>query len=111
MDAKPEEKRRFPRVRLKVPLRFHLRGNPEIDNTLTEDIGLGGIGFINNGFIPAKTPLDLEIPVFSRLLCPIGRVAWSQVLPHSNRYRVGVEFVQIDQKDSDFLRDYLSMNV
>jgi hypothetical protein len=103
------EKRCFPRVKLNMPLRYHTRGLPEYNNTLCEDISLGGVRFINDKFIRPEASLALEINVLTRALNPIGRVAWSQPLPHSDRYRVGVEFLELDLGEKNYLSDYIDM--
>ncbi|MDD2752860.1 MAG: PilZ domain-containing protein [Candidatus Omnitrophica bacterium] len=107
MEQKIEEKRRFPRIRLKAPLRYQVRGRPEFDNSLTEDISLGGVSFTNDKFIPPATNLMLEISIFSRLLNPIGKVAWINPVGHSNRYRLGVEFLELDKENTNFLSQFI----
>ena len=104
-----QEKRRFPRIKLNTPLRYHTRGLPEYNNTLCEDISLGGVRFINDKFIRPEASLALEINVLTRALNPIGRVAWSQPVAHSDRYRVGVEFLEFDAKERYCLSDYIDM--
>ena len=103
------EKRCFPRVRLKTPLLYKIRGLPQANNALCEDISLGGISFINNGFMAPSTLVSLGISVLSRTLRPSARIAWSQPLPHSDRYRVGVEFLELDLGEKNYLSDYIDM--
>ncbi len=104
-----QEKRRFPRIELKTPLHFQVRGTPDSINTVTDDISEGGLGFINNGFIAPQTSVALEISILSRILHPFGRIAWSQPIAHTDRYRVGIEFLEIDQKDKSFLSDFINL--
>jgi len=104
-----QEKRRFPRIKLNTPLRYQTRGISEYNNTLCEDISLGGIRFINDKFIRPDASLDLEINVLNRALNPIGRVAWSQPVAHSDRYQVGVEFLEFEPKERNYLSDYIGM--
>jgi len=107
MEQKIEEKRRFPRIRLKAPVRFQVRGQPEFDNSLTQDISVGGMCFTNEKFIAPQTNLMLEISIFSRLLNPVGRVAWVNPIGHSNRYRLGVEFIELDAENKNFLAQFI----
>lgn len=104
-----EEKRRFPRVKLKASLCYKIRGTAECNNSVTDDISLGGVGFINHNFIPPETSVGLEINILSKMLNPIGKIAWSQPLPHSNRYRVGVEFLEFDPREKNYLSDYINL--
>lgn len=103
------EKRDFSRIKLHSPLRYQIRGRHEFYNTISDNISVGGIGFVNNKFIAPLTPLMLEINVLSRILRPIGRVAWSHPLPHSNRYRLGMEFLELNPGEKNYLKDFIDM--
>lgn len=109
MAAAVEEKRRFSRITLHSPLRYQIRGLSEFHNTLSNDISLGGVSFNNSRFIASNTAVALEINVLSRSLRPIGRVAWSSPLPHSDRYHLGIEFLEFDPKEKNYLSDYIDM--
>ena len=104
-----EEKRRFPRIPLRIPLHYQVRGTSKFNNTIINDISLGGLGFTNNEFIASNTALALELDILFRVLRPIGRVAWSSPLPHSDRSRLGVEFLELDPRDKNYLSDYIDM--
>lgn len=106
-----KENRNFPRLDLRAPLRYQVRGNLEFNNTITNDISLGGIGFSNNEFIAPQTPVVLELNILSRNLRAIARVVWSQPLPHSDRYRLGVEFLEFDPQEKNYLQDYIDMQM
>ena len=104
-----EEKRRFPRIPLRIPLHYQVRGTSKFNNTIINDISLGGLGFTNNEFIAPNTALALELDILFRVLGPIARVAWSSPLPHSDRSRLGVEFLELDPRDKNYLSDYIDM--
>ena len=103
------EKRFFPRVRFSTPLRFQLRGAPEANTTISDDLSAGGVGFISDKFLTWNAPVMLEFSLLSRVLKPIGRVAWSSPFPHSNRFRVGIEFTEFNPVDKRFLQDFLTL--
>jgi len=103
------EKRRFSRVKLKSPLHFSIRGRGGFNDTVSEDISTGGICFTNNRYIAPLTNLMLEVRVLSRVLNPIGRVVWVNPMPHSDRYRLGVEFVELDPQKKLYLSEYILM--
>lgn len=109
MASTPEEKRSFPRLKTKTVLRYHARGIADFTNAVSEDLSVTGIGFIGEKFIAPKTPLMLEINLLSRILNPIGEVAWAAPIQHSDRYRLGVKFIEFDLKDRNYLSDYLSI--
>ena len=109
MPVRLEDKRRFPRIRLKAPLRYQIRGLTDFNNSISDNISLGGIGFTNNEFIAPSTNLMLEINVLSRVLNPIGRVAWVNPLAHSDRYHLGVEFIELGLAEKNYLAEYVGM--
>jgi hypothetical protein len=104
-----EEKRRFPRMPLRIPLHYQVRGTSKFNNSISNDISSGGLGFTNNEFIAPNTALMLELDILSRALRPIGRVAWSSPLSHSDKYQLGVEFLELDPKEKNYLSDYIDM--
>lgn len=103
------EKRRFPRLDLSLPLHYKLRGCSEAGSSLTKDISIGGIRFITDRYIKPSTDIMLEINILSRVINPIGRIRWAQSLPHSNRYNVGLEFIQLAPEDKNYLSGYISL--
>ena len=90
-------------------LRFKERGSGSFDNTISDDISEGGIGFNASRFIAPSTPVMLEINILSKILHPIGKVCWCQPLPHSYRSRLGVEFMELDPQEREYLADYISL--
>lgn len=105
-----KEKRRFPRLNLHAPLSVKLRGTPEFANVISEDVSVGGVSFITNTFIAPATPVNLEINILSRVLSAAGKTIWAQQLPHSYRNRVGVEFSEFNQKEKEYLSDFIDMH-
>jgi len=91
-------------------MRYQVRGTPsESDSVISNNISSCGVAFNTNKFFAPKTSLMLEIDILSRVLHPIGRVAWCQPLPHSDRNRLGVEFMEIDPLEKNYLEDYIKM--
>lgn len=106
-----KENRRFPRIKLRVPLQYRLRGTSEFDSVSSEDISLGGLRFTNNRFIAPSSSLSLEINILSRVLNPTGRIVWSSPLPHSDRYNLGVEFSEFNPAEKKYLADYIDIRI
>lgn len=103
------EKRRFPRIKLQQPLSYQIRGVPEVNNAVVNDISLGGLSLSNNKFIAPKTLIALKINILSWVLNATAKIAWSSLAPKSDRYRLGVEFVELNQQKKAYLADYISM--
>ena len=111
ISTRKEERRLFPRVGFHSQIRYQLRGKPDFNNALSDDISCGGLKFTGDRFIPTATPVMLEINVLNRVLRPVGRVAWSTVLPHSNRSQLGIEFVEFNMLEKNYLRDFVDMQL
>jgi c-di-GMP-binding flagellar brake protein YcgR len=109
MATKFEEKRKCPRISLHSPLCFWIKGTHSFNNTVSSDISLKGVGCLNDNFIAPETPVILEISLASLFLRPAGRIVWSAPLPHSDRYRLGIEFLEMDPKDRGALAEYIDM--
>ena len=103
------ERRRFPRISLKSPLRFRARGEQKVRSAVSADISLGGTSFLNDGFIIPETIVALEINLLSKVVYPIARIVQSWHLTHSDRYRIGVEFLELNALDRNYLSDYIDM--
>ena len=111
MAIRSEEQRRFPRINLRTSIRYQVRGEPEFSNTLTENISAGGVVLTNDEFIAPSTLLMLEIDILSRILRPMGKVAWTAEVPHSNRKRLGVEFLELNPPEKNYLADFINMQL
>ncbi len=103
------EKRQHPRLILANPMSFMIPGVGKINNVLSHDISLGGMGFVNNWFIPMNTPLKLRINILSKELNSVGMIRRSVPIPHSDRYYTGVEFKEFNVDDKKYLSDYIQL--
>ena len=108
---KQKENRCFPRLKFQSMIRYQFRGKPDFDSGISRDISYGGLRLTNEQFIPTSTLVMLEINVLNRVLRPIGKVAWSQSLAHSNRNQTGIEFVELNRVEQDYLKDFIDMKI
>ncbi len=109
MPGTPEEKRLSSRVKFTAPLRFQIRGLPHAANVLCDNVSGTGVGFTNEHYIPRESFLNLELKVLSRILTPIGKVQWVSPLPHSDSYRVGVKFVEMEPEQQKYLSGFIDL--
>jgi hypothetical protein len=107
--VEPQEKRLFPRVRLKAPVFYQVRGAPDGESTLSEDISVGGIAISDDNFVPIDTLMGLKIYVLSRVIAPIGRIAWISSQAHSGKFKMGIQFMELGQLEKEYLTDYIIM--
>lgn len=106
-----KENRRFPRVDYHLPVRYQLGGKQVFDNVLCNDISCGGVRFTSEEFIPTSTPVMLEINVLNRILRPIGKISWSMPVPHSDRNQIGIEFMDFNVLERNYLEDFVSLQL
>ncbi|MFA4888199.1 MAG: PilZ domain-containing protein [Candidatus Omnitrophota bacterium] len=110
MELDIKARRCFPRMVIRAPIRFQVRGQAEAYQGLCDNISAGGLGFSCDRFIAPLSTLMLEINILSRVLRPVGKVAWAQDLPRSFRSRLGVEFIEMDPAEKNYLGDYIGLH-
>ncbi len=103
-----KEKRRFPRISTKFPIRYQIKRGGFFASALTVDLSLSGTRLNTDRFFPRGLNLNLELNILSKIVNSVGRVIWSQPLPHSDRYQMGIEFIEINSQDKNYLSDYIN---
>ena len=106
-----KENRCTPRLNFRSGVRYQFRGSSDFANAVSNDISFGGLRFTNEQFIPTSTLIMLEINVLNQILRPLGKVAWSMALAHSNRNQAGIEFVEFNGLEQNYLKDYIDMKL
>lgn len=104
-----EEKRRTSRLCLRTPVRYQVRGSPELTDTITDNLSASGLGLFSANFVAPQSLVMLEINVLARQLRPIGRIAWTASMGHSDNYRSGIEFIEMSPQDKEYLQDFIHM--
>ena len=102
------ERRHSARVRAYLPVRLYRPGSSVIE-TLTKNLGTGGLRCVSTSFTRVGQELTLEAPVDigHQLLSLRGRVAWFRILPESEQYDVGISFIDLPESARVRLRAYL----
>ena len=108
---KVKEKRKFQRVNARFPIRYRIRRGGFIASALTRDLSLSGARLNADRFFPQGLNLNLELNILAKIINPVGKVVWSQAQPHSNEYQMGIEFIEINPQDRNYLSDYISMHM
>ncbi|QAT17443.1 hypothetical protein BU251_06805 [Candidatus Velamenicoccus archaeovorus] len=91
-----EERRRFRRLKVNCPVEYRFFNGNRYSQSITCDISEGGVSFLVDG------PIDIGSHIYfhARLknkpqeLYGIARVQWSAQEPYSEKYKVGLEFVE-----------------
>ncbi|MFH1202298.1 MAG: PilZ domain-containing protein [Candidatus Omnitrophota bacterium] len=104
------EKRRYQRLKIKVPISYYIKSNKTYGAALTSDFSLGGLKFASDEFIPAQTEfiIDMFLAELTKSLNVTGKVVWSQRFPYSNRYYSGVKFTEISPENKNCISEYVS---
>ena len=104
-----KEKRRFLRIGAKFPIRYQIKRGGFFASALTQDISLFGARLNSDRFFPRGLNLSIELNILSKVIKPIARVVWSQSLPRTDRYQMGIEFIEVNAQDKNYLSDYITM--
>jgi len=116
------ERRRYPRYHARLAVHFHrLRSREafQLHESLTQDLGAGGLAMVSDTPIPAGQLIMLTLmvpdaaadpaqggqPQFHRLIL-LSRVAWENPLSQT-RFLQGIEFVEVAEEDRRKLHEYL----
>ncbi len=97
------EKRQFPRVNAKLPLRI-------ADGLLGEtlDLSESGIRFvIDRPLLPTETRARIEVSPEDSIDTEF-KVAWDRPLAEEDKFSYGVSFTRLEEKDLEFLRKVLT---
>jgi len=105
-----ENRRRFPRltkdvsVQLKqVPDNYSVK----IHNSILRDISEGGLQISSFYFYPVnfRMPVEVSMSPDRPPVQGVGRVVWVEQLPYQERYKVGIEFTELNEHSRRQLRD------
>lgn len=112
VDEKGAERRKYQRVKTHVPIRFHkLRDGAGVEgeSSITKNLSEGGIRFRTAEFISmaCRLILELDIPMFTKPVKAISKVAWIRKAPSGDDYEVGNQFLEMSKKDKELISEYV----
>ncbi len=92
-----------------LPVRVRQFNSTHFQETLTKDLGLGGLRYISATPVPVLTECTLELMLASgkEPLQLRGRAVWFQTIPHSDQFEVGVAFFEVPEETKRRLSTYL----
>ncbi len=89
------ERRTCQRAILKDAVRFRPRNSENTEGSLSCDISESGVKISCGKFIPLNTELVLEINLGAGCIVDfVGRVVWISRMPFSERYQMGIQFIE-----------------
>jgi len=106
------ENRKHQRIKTHIPIRYHkLRDGSGIqgDSSISKNLSLGGIRFRTSEFVSmaCRLILELDIPMFTKPVKAISKVAWIRKTASGNDYEVGNQFLEMSKKDKELVSEYV----
>src|SRR3989338_2839294 len=92
MTPSQQEKRRFYRHPIGVPIQYREVRSKTPCRSKSVDLSEGGICFLADHFLAKGAPLNLNIPVEKEVFSMSGQVAYCNRLSNTGLYRTGVAF-------------------
>ena len=103
------ERRKFIRIPESSQISYEILSKLKAGDYLTRDISQGGIRFFVHEFIRRDSILKIKLTLVKTTFYfeALAKVVWISEDTLSERYEVGVEFVDIPQNASEHLIDYI----
>jgi c-di-GMP-binding flagellar brake protein YcgR len=106
---KPEERRKFTRYTLELPIAYNIEGEDTLYKSITQNISSLGIRFVSQKQLREGSTVDLKL-VLPKAPNPVhaqGKLVWVKkaTLEDNSPYDVGMEFMKIEEDNKNtFLR-------
>ena len=103
-----EEKRRFPRISVSFPVECDLAPKKSYFYTVCKDLSSGGLKIITDTFLAKGSVIKVNLNLINQLVPAKARVAWCNKERFSDRYTVGLEIMEINQRSKQELSTFLN---
>nr|CAX68989.1 probable Type IV pilus assembly protein PilZ [uncultured bacterium] len=103
------EKRKYQRTQISLPVEAQVLSSKRYFHTVSKDISLVGIRIIMNEFIAHDNSLRLDVNLIDRVLPLKAKLIWCNQERLSDRYVVGLEFVELDLETRDHIVQFLHL--
>ncbi len=104
-----QERRRYVRIPESSQISYEVIPSLKSENYITKDISEGGIRFLVHEFIPKDSVLKIRLTLKKITFSfeTVAKIKWIRQLPHSDKYEVGVEFMDMPNKAAEYLVNYI----
>lgn len=102
---KVEERRKFPRIIGKVPVKYRMLTNlssldfevleRKVAKEYTKNFSYNGLCIKTRGIIPKNTILELVVDFPERSVKVLGRVVWSKEMEKPGEFYAGIEYIAV----------------
>jgi c-di-GMP-binding flagellar brake protein YcgR len=103
-----EERRKHNRINVSFPVECNPLTEKNYFYTVSKDLSLGGVKILASDFLPKGNLFRLNINLIDRLVDVKAKVAWCNKERISDRYSVGLEFVEASEDNQKSLCDFLN---
>lgn len=87
------ERRKAKRMEFREPIQYRSRESEQLQGSLGYDLSEGGLRFQTESFIPLNKSLSIHMDLGQGQSIDVdGHVVWVQLVPHAERYHVGLSF-------------------
>jgi c-di-GMP-binding flagellar brake protein YcgR len=94
-----EERRKYPRIKVSFPVECKVLSQRIYFYTVSKDLSLGGVKILSDEFIPKDNVIRLRVNLIDEMLHLKARVAWCNRKRISERYLMGLEFVELNEEN------------
>ena len=103
------ERRNAHRVSCWLPVRLTIANQSVAIETLTKNVGLGGLKCVSPIEHPVSSLVTVELSISNALerLRFRGRLAWFEIVPHSEQFFLGIAFTEYHSDSRRHLSAYL----
>ncbi|MBN3040477.1 MAG: PilZ domain-containing protein [Candidatus Omnitrophica bacterium] len=91
-----EEKRRYQRTQISFPVECNLLIGRGYFCSVSKDLSLVGIRILSNQFIPRDNIIKVNVNLIDNLVSLKAKVVWCSKNRSSERYSLGLEFLEGD---------------
>jgi c-di-GMP-binding flagellar brake protein YcgR len=102
------ERRRYPRVNVSFPVECEILHQKDYFYTVSKDLSMGGIRILSDKFLPKGNLVKININLINHIVGLKAKVAWCNKERITERYSVGLEFLETNEGDKKVLTSFLS---
>lgn len=111
MDGQTDS-RRYQRVVTHIPVKYRKLRDTDGEMskaTITKNLSEGGVRFKSSEFISraCRLVVELDMPMFTKPVKAISKVAWIKKSPTSDEFEIGNQFLEISKDDKSLVSEYV----
>lgn len=105
--------RKHLRVTTHIPVKYRkLKDSIDVERTgtITRNLSEGGVYFKADEFISmaCRLILELDMPMFTKPVKAISKVAWIKKSRSGDDYEIGNQFLEISKQDKELVSEYVN---